>query len=75
MAESNVLEFHPEVVGAGYRFDPDAILEAAKGQGFTNIVIVGEQSDGSTWVSSAANAGEALILMERAKKRIVFGDE
>ena len=72
---AKVLKFKPQVVGEGYRFDPDAILEAAKGQDFGNIVIVGENQDGSIWVSSAANAGEALILMERAKKQIIFGDD
>ena len=72
---TNVIGFHPQIVGEGYRFDPDAILEGAKGQKFSNLVIVGENEDGTTWVSSASNAGEALILMERAKRQIVFGDE
>lgn len=70
MAE--VVKFHPVVVGEGYRFDPDAILDAAKGQGFTNVLILGELPDGELWVSSAANAGEALVLMRRAEHKIVF---
>ena len=74
MAEANVVEFHPTVVGEGYRFEPDKILEAAKGQGFTNIVIIGQLEDGDLWVSSAANAGEVLVLMELAKHKIVFGN-
>ena len=72
---TNIHKFEPVLVGEGFRFDPDQILEQAKGQGFTNIVIIGENPDGTTWVSSAANAGEAMILMERAKKFIVFGDD
>lgn len=72
---TNVHKFEPQVVGENYRFDPDEILEQAKGRGFTNIVVIGENPDGTTWVSSAANAGEAMILMERAKKFIVFGDD
>lgn len=74
MAEVVRLADHLTEVGPGYRFDPDQILEAAKGQGFTSLVIVAEMEDGELWVSSAANAGEALILMERAKQRIVFGE-
>lgn len=62
-------------VGEGFRFDPDETLEAAKGQGFETITIIGELSDGSLWVSGSANAGETLILLERAKHSLVFGDD
>ena len=75
MSGANVHKFEPELVGEGYRFDPDAILEEAKGQGFTNVLIIAEQPDGEIWVSSAANGGVALVLMERAKRQIVFGGE
>lgn len=61
-------------VGTGYRFDPDQILEQAKGQGLTNVLIIAEKSDGTTWVSSASSGGVALVLMERAKRLIVFGE-
>lgn len=72
MAE--VHRFEPKLVGEGFRFDADQILEEAKGRGFTNVLIVAEMEDGDLWVSSAANAGEALVLMEKAKHQIVFGD-
>lgn len=72
MAEIHKL--HPVVVGEGYRFEPDAILEAAKGQGFTTLAILAQCEDGSIWVSSSANAGEALVLMEKAKRQIIFGE-
>ena len=72
---SNVIKFEPQLVGENYRFDADEILEQAKGRGFQNIVILGELEDGELWISSAANAGEALILMEKAKKQIIFGDD
>ena len=60
-------------VGSGFRFEPDKLLEEAKGQGFTNLVILGELPDGETWVSGMANAGETLVMMERARRIIVFG--
>lgn len=71
---AKVLKFEPVVVGDGYRFDPDEILEKAKGQGFTTVCILAETEDGPIWVSGSANAGEILVLMERAKHQIVFGD-
>ena len=71
---ATVHKFEPREVGSGYRFDPDKILEQAKGRGHTNILVIGELEDGSLWVSSAANAGEALVLMEKAKHQIIFGE-
>ena len=61
-------------VGQDYRDDPDRILDAAKGQDLTIVTIIGEQADGTLWVSGSANAGVCMILMERAKRQIVFGE-
>jgi hypothetical protein len=72
---SNIVEFKPVEVGEGFRFDPDELLEAAKGNITGRLAIIGEMEDGSIWVSGSANAGETLILMEMAKRRIVFGEE
>ena len=71
---ADVVKFDPVLVGENYRFDPDEILEAAKGQGFGKMAVIAEMTDGSIWVSGSANAGETLVLMERAKHYIVFGD-
>lgn len=75
MGSETVVKFEPREVGEGYRFDPDQILEKAKGRGFINILIIGELESGELWVSSAANAGEAMILMEKAKRQICFGED
>ncbi|MRN50766.1 phosphoribosylformylglycinamidine synthase [Brucella sp. 10RB9214] len=72
---SEVVKLQSVEVGEGFRFDADAILEAAKGKGFTTVAVLGQLEDGSFWVSGSANAGETLILMERAKRQICFGDE
>lgn len=72
---SNVLKFDPVIVGEGFCFDADEILEAAKGRGFVTLAILAEMEDGTFWVSGSANAGETLVLMEKAKHQIVFGDE
>lgn len=71
----NVRRLELVEVGENHRFDPDEILEAAKGQGFTNLVILGELPDGETYVAGMANAGESLIMIERAKRVIVFGED
>ncbi|MBL8578096.1 MAG: phosphoribosylformylglycinamidine synthase [Mesorhizobium sp.] len=63
------------MVGSNYRFDPDQILEEAKGNQFSRLAIIGELPDGTMYVAGNSNAGETLILMEKAKRDIVFGDE
>ncbi len=76
----NVIKLVPNEVGENFKFDSDVILEEAKNKAFTSVVVIGElpepDEDGATlWVSSAVNAGEALILLERAKYLIVHGKQ
>lgn len=69
---ATVTKLEPVEVGDGFRFDPDALLEAAKGHGFTNLVIIGEHPEGGRlWVSGLANAGESIIMIELAKLQII----
>lgn len=71
MSEDKVVKFQPQLVGDGFRFDPDALLEAAKGQNFSRLVIIGDYEDrDGLWVSGSANAGESMILLEYAKRTI-----
>lgn len=70
-----VLKFDPVLVGEGYRFDGNEILEGAKGQNLETITILGETADGKLWVSGNANVGQTLVLMEKAKRLLVFGEE
>jgi hypothetical protein len=60
-------------VGEGFRFDPDDLLEKAKGQEFTGLAIIGQRPDGTISVRGSANAGETLILIELAKHQIIHG--
>lgn len=69
----NVTQLKLVEVGEDFRFDPDAILEAAKGKEFDRVCILGQLPDGSIWVSGSANAGETIVLMEMAKHQIIFG--
>lgn len=68
---AEVIKFNPVVVGEGFRFDPDELLEAAKGQKFERMAIIGALESGELWVSGTSNAGETLILMELAKHQII----
>jgi hypothetical protein len=49
--------------------------DGAKGREFTTLAILGETADGSFWISGNANQGEILVLMEKAKRQVVFGDD
>lgn len=71
---AEIIELIPEVVGEGYRFDSEKILDAAKEYKFDRLMIVGELEDGSMYCAGTANAGETLILLERAKHSIIFGE-
>jgi len=72
---AKVVKFEPITVSSDYRFDADETLENAKGQPFTCLAIIGQLEDGSQWVTGNANAGEILVMMERAKHRLVFGED
>lgn len=74
MAEVVRLADHLEEVGDNYRRDPDEMLEAAKGEDFTNLIILGQYRDGSLFVSGISNVGMALVMMELAKHQLVHGE-
>ncbi len=71
---SEVLKFKPALVGEGYRFDAAEVLETAKEKHFRTLAILGETEDGKLYVAGSANAGETMVLMEKAKRLIVFGE-
>lgn len=71
----NVVNLKLVEVGSDFRFDAEQILEAAKAYQFDRLAIIGDLEDGSTYVAGTANAGETLVLIERAKHILVFGKE
>lgn len=59
-------------VGDGYKFDPDVLLENAKGKKFAQLVIIAEREDtDELWISSMSNAGVSLMVLERAKLQLI----
>lgn len=69
-----VVKLQPVSVGEGYKFDPDTVLEEAKGNGFDALCVIGQYPDGSMWISGNVNTGETMILLERVKHHLVFGE-
>lgn len=50
----------------------DRVLEAAIGQGMRKVLIIGEEDEGKLYVAcSTSEVGEVLLLMERAKRRLL----
>lgn len=70
----NVVKLQPVTVGENFRFEADEILEKAKGKGFGRMVVIGDFDDGSIYVAGTANAGESMVLLERARHFLVFGE-
>jgi hypothetical protein len=71
----NVTKFEPAFVSEAYRFDADETLDKAKGEPFVKLLVLGQLDDGSLYIMGNANAGESLILMEKVKHHIVFGED
>lgn len=53
-------------------FDPDIMIEAAKGQGLTKVIIIGWDKDGDLFFSANDGDGpECLWLLEIAKTQLI----
>lgn len=72
---NNVVKLELVEMGENLRFDPDQTLEDAKGHDFVSLVILGELTDGSSFIAGNCNTGEALIVIERVKHSLLFGDD
>jgi hypothetical protein len=69
----NVVKLHLVDFGDGARFDPDQMLEDAKGQGFVQILITGELPNGDLVLFASHGIGDAVFLLERAKYKLLQG--
>ncbi len=60
------------VGGTTARHNPDDILEAAKGNEFDDVLIVGMEDDGGLWLSASTSDAERIVfLLERAKQKFM----
>lgn len=75
---SRVVKFVPRELGERFRSDPDEILADARGAGFTSLIVIGHWDDVNPgediWIGSNANVGETVLLLERAKHKLIHGD-
>jgi hypothetical protein len=62
-------------IGEDVRLDAGAVLDGAKEEMFERMAVLGTREDGSLYVAGTANAGETMILIERAKHFLVFGKD
>lgn len=70
-----VVRLIPQEMGANFRLDADTALESMKGKPISRLLIIADFADGSLEIESNCNSGEALFLIERARHRVVFGDD
>ena len=70
----NVIGFRPEIVGEGFRLNPDEMLENTKGNGLKKLCIIGETEDGELYVAGNANVGVTLVLMLWFQHQLVTGE-
>lgn len=73
---ADIVKLEPTEVGEDYRSNPEELLKKAiehcRECGVSSLVIIGEDpDDDDPWVMSIANAGQTLILMERAKLELI----
>ena len=64
---SNVIELELVEVGAGYKVEVEGVLQGALEAGLTQVVVLGLDADGDTYVASSHRAADALWLMEWCK--------
>ena len=67
----NVVALKLVEIGEGVVLDGRQVMQAAIDAGLRRVVVIGEMADGEEWVSSNVNAGESLIMIERARNFIV----
>lgn len=54
------------------RHEPDHILEAAKGNDFQDVLVIGMEDDGALWVSGSTSDAERItFLLARAMHKFM----
>lgn len=65
----NVIPFTGSFYG---HIDPEKVLEGAKEAGLAEVIVVGEEEDGTLYIAFSSGVLEdSIALLERAKYRIV----
>lgn len=76
---TNVVQFNAGIVGDGAKIDSSKIIDNLKSydvnRGIECLVVVYIDADGFLQCASTDGRAEALMLMERAKVRLIAGYE
>ena len=68
---ADIVQFSAGLVGDGIVIDPDQILREAIGAGYTHLVLIAHDGDSKVDIRSSHGLAESLLLMERAKVKMV----
>lgn len=71
----NVLRLVPDRIGEDVDLGVKNVLEEAEEYDLDTVVVIGETKEGEMYVAGSRNAGASLVLIERAKHKLVFGDD
>lgn len=61
--------------GENFRVDVDDVLEGAKGNGLTDVAVVGVYPNGDIFLASSGNNFDLIRLLEHGKHTLIFGAE
>jgi hypothetical protein len=71
---AEIINIRTGLVGDGRKLSPASVLDAARAADLSTVVVIGYEQDGSLYAASTDGTGDCLLLIERAKQLIVFGD-
>ena len=67
----NVINFTGQTIGDGIRVAPENVLDGAKAQSFSEVVVMGRLDDGEIYTAGTCGAADTLMLIEQAKRILV----
>jgi hypothetical protein len=70
----NVIQLVPDSVGEAYEVQVVDVLDGAAAEGLTMVGVIGYDADGGLFVAGSHGDGELIMLLERAKHYILFGE-
>lgn len=71
----NVIKLVPDSVGEAYEVQVVDVLDGAAQEGLIMVGVIGYDADGGLFVAGSHSDGELVMLLERAKHYILFGED
>lgn len=70
----NVIHLVPDSIGDAYVVQVSDVLDGAVAEGLTMVGVIGYDAGGGVFVAGSHSDGELIMLLERAKHYILFGE-